>query len=100
MRINYLDTKHHHHGVLGRKAISKLFRRSHIFIDLSDYQAFGRSLIECMASGCIPVGPKQGAASEAIEHGVNGLLVNTDDEAAVTTSVSDLIRASKANRKI
>ena len=83
-----------HHGILDRKSVANLFRRSDIFIDLSDYQAFGRSLVECMASGCIPVGPTRGAASEAFEHGINGILVDVDNESAVIKDVSKLVAMS------
>lgn len=46
------DFAHHNHGVLSRNQVSALLRKSHLFIDLSDYMAFGRTGLEAMACAC------------------------------------------------
>lgn len=55
--------------VSGRTTMSSLFRRSDIFIDMSWWQAFGRTGVEAMACGCIPVMPLVGAAVEVCDSG-------------------------------
>lgn len=46
--------------VRGRGALADLYRRSDLFVDMSWWQAFGRSAVEAMACGCIAVFPKLG----------------------------------------
>ena len=75
------------HGVLKRSQVSALLRRSHIFIDLSDYQAFGRTGLEAMACGCISVVPVTGGTDEYIRHEQNGFAVDPRDEPNVLTTL-------------
>jgi len=88
-----------HVGLMNRQSIASLFSDVDIFIDLSDYQAFGRSVAECMASGCIPVGPKRGATNELIAPGVNGLIVNPEEEAATIDQIASLIKQNPDSRR-
>jgi len=44
-------------GVLDRWQVANTLRNSDLFLDLSDYQAFGRTGLEGMACGCVPVTP-------------------------------------------
>lgn len=52
------------HGVLTRPEVAKVLQRSDLFIDLSDYQAFGRTALEAMATGASVVVPKWGGTNE------------------------------------
>lgn len=79
------------HGVLTQTDVAALLRASDIFIDLSDYQAFGRTGLEAMASGCAVINPSLGGADEYVVHGENGLLVDTSDEDACVASLSRLV---------
>jgi GT2 family glycosyltransferase/glycosyltransferase involved in cell wall biosynthesis len=47
-----------------RKQIADFYRTADIFIDLSWWQAFGRTAMEAMATGCVAIMPLHGAASE------------------------------------
>jgi glycosyltransferase involved in cell wall biosynthesis len=51
-------------GHLSREGVAAVLRTSDIFLDLSDYQAFGRTALEGMACGCIPVLPQIGGADQ------------------------------------
>ena len=64
-------------GVLKRAEVPELLRHSDLFLDLSDYQAFGRTGLEGMACGCIPVVPVLGGTAEYAEHGRNAFVVDT-----------------------
>lgn len=75
-------------GRLSQTEVADLLRRSHALIDLSDYQAFGRSAAEAMACGCIALAPRLGGSQEFIADGVGGFLADT----AVPASVDDALR--------
>ena len=62
-------------------------------MDLSDYQAFGRTGLESMACGCAPVVPLHGGADEYAIDGVNALVVDTHSEDACFERIDALLRA-------
>ena len=71
------DFDYVNHGILTRTEVAELMKQSTIFIDLSDYQAFGRTGFEAMACGCIPILPIHGGAVEYASDGKNSLLVDS-----------------------
>jgi glycosyltransferase involved in cell wall biosynthesis len=79
------------HGVLRRPQVAELLASCDVFVDLSDYQAFGRTALEAMACGCMPVVPRRGGCDEFAQHGVNAWVVNTDDEQACFDGLLELI---------
>lgn len=86
------DFEYTNHGVLSRNQVSALLRKSHLFIDLSDYQAFGRTGLEAMACGCVSLVPSTGGTDEYISHGKNGFAIDPRDETAVINSVSSFVQ--------
>jgi|GEM_PF-1188738 len=68
-----------HRGVLTRPQVAELLRRTDVFLDMSMYQAFGRTALEAMACGATAVVPRLGGVWEFVEDGVNALAVNTSD---------------------
>jgi O-antigen biosynthesis protein len=68
-----------HLGLLSRSAVAGLLRDSDVFLDMSVYQAFGRTALEAMACGCTAVVPSVGGVWEFVEHGVNAMAVDTLD---------------------
>jgi glycosyltransferase involved in cell wall biosynthesis len=85
------DFNYHNHGVLLRSQVSALLRKSHLFIDLSDYQAFGRTGLEAMACGCGSLGPVLGGTDEYLVHGVNGYAVDPRDENLVFNTAKEFL---------
>lgn len=67
-------------GILRQQDVAALLQRADLFLDLSDYQGFGRTAAEAMACGTIAIAPAVGGASDFITHGVNGFLADTTDE--------------------
>jgi glycosyltransferase involved in cell wall biosynthesis len=65
------------HGRIRREEVASILARSTMFLDLSDYQAFGRTGLEAMASGCIPVLPNEGGVHEYAKHMHNSLIIDT-----------------------
>lgn len=80
-------------GVLDRPGVAALLARSHIFIDLSDYQAFGRTALEAMACGCTSAVPVHGGADEYAIDGINALVVDSFDEDECVRRLDGLIRS-------
>lgn len=78
-------------GRLIRDQVAQILRESSLFLDLSDYQAFGRTGIESMACGAIPVMPILGGASEFIKHGQNGYLVDTRVDDLIIDVIEEFI---------
>lgn len=76
------------HGILKRPQVADLLSKSDVFIDLSDYQAFGRTGLEAMACGCVPIVPEAGGANEYAVHQQNALVVDTRNEAVCFDTVS------------
>jgi|HubBroStandDraft_6_1064221.scaffolds.fasta_scaffold06201_3 GT2 family glycosyltransferase/glycosyltransferase involved in cell wall biosynthesis len=66
-----------HRGMLGRAEVASLLRESDVFLDMSVYQAFGRTALEAMACGATAVLPNVGGAWEFVEHATNALAVDT-----------------------
>jgi glycosyltransferase involved in cell wall biosynthesis len=85
--------------LLSSNQVATLFRHTDVFVDLSSYQAFGRSAVECMASRCIPVVPKVGGAAELVAGGA-GISVDTSDFEDIMRSLRNLLNESIINRRI
>ncbi len=80
-----------HRGILRRDDVAELLRSADVFLDLSMYQAFGRTALEAMACGATVVVPRLGGAAEFLRHGENGLSIDTLDGGAALGAVLDLL---------
>lgn len=83
-------------GQLKQTEVAALLREADLVLDLSDYQAFGRTAAESMACGCIALAPALGGAPDFLQDGVNGFLADTRDEAAVAAAVRRMMSLSDA----
>ncbi|MFT4037602.1 MAG: glycosyltransferase [Thermomicrobiales bacterium] len=88
------------HGVLTREAVAALLRECDIFLDLSDYQAFGRTGLEAMASGCAVVLPALGGVREYARHGENALLIDTSRAKLCMEAASALVTHADARQRL
>lgn len=79
------------HGSLLRPKVAALLARSDLFIDMSDYQAFGRTALEAMACGCAAVVPAKGGTYEYAIDQENALVLDTLNEADCFAAVSSLL---------
>jgi glycosyltransferase involved in cell wall biosynthesis len=93
------DFVFHNHGVLSRIQVSALLRKSHLFVDLSDYQAFGRTGLEAMACACTALVPSLGGTEEYIKHGMNGYAVDPRSESLVFDTINKFLGLSRAERQ-
>jgi glycosyltransferase involved in cell wall biosynthesis len=85
-------------GVLDRSEVAKVLRHSDLFLDLSDFQAFGRTGLEGMACGCVPVLPAFGGSGEYAEHGINCYVVDTRSDDEVMRVVEDFVSGRPQRR--
>lgn len=69
----------HHRGPLTRTEVADVLRGSDVFVDLSSYQAFGRTGLESMACGCTALLPAIGGVTEYARDGIDSFLVETGD---------------------
>lgn len=93
------DFQFSNHGVLSRKQVGTLFRNTDVFLDLSDYQAFGRSGLESMACGCVAVVPVFGGADEYAIDKVNSRVVDTRSKGSIISAISWYMEMSEPARK-
>ena len=90
-RLSTPETEVTNRGVLRRTEVPNLLRNADLFLDLSDYQAFGRSGLEAMASGCVPVVPVMGGADEYAVHGHNAFVVDTRSDEEILAAVDAFV---------
>lgn len=88
-----------HIGVLRRQEVGELFRGIDLFLDLSDYQAFGRTALEAMSCGCLAVVPAHGGAYEFASHGRNGFIVDTRSDGDILRSVEAFLGLAEPDRR-
>ena len=87
-------------GVLPREGVAALLRDTDVFIDLSDYQAFGRTGLEAMACGCAVVLPAEGGADEYAVHGENAVVVDTTSFEKVVVELTKLLDDEKSRQRL
>jgi hypothetical protein len=81
-----------HLGLLDRREVSELMRRSDVFIDASAYQAFGRTGLEAMACGAVPILPALGGVHEYAVHAQNALILSDGSASAIADAVVAIAR--------
>ena len=85
-------------GVLSQAQVATILRHSDLFLDLSDYQAFGRTGLEGMACGCVPVLPIFGGAGEYARHLSNSYLVDTRSDEEIMSAVANFVDSGAKRR--
>ena len=85
-------------GVLDRNQVANTLRYSDLFLDLSDFQAFGRTGLEGMACGCVPVLPIFGGTGEYAVHGSNSYVVDTRSDEEILGAVDQFV-TGRADRR-
>ena len=85
-------------GELRRREVAAVLRASDLFLDVSDYQAFGRTGLEAMACGCVPLLPLFGGADEYVRHWANGFLVDTRSDDEIIPAVGAFLDLAEAPR--
>jgi hypothetical protein len=79
-----------HLGLLNRPQVAELMRRCDVFIDASAYQAFGRSGLEAMACGAVPLLPALGGVHEYALDGENALILADAGPREIAAAIAGL----------
>lgn len=84
-----------YHGAVGGKARTDLLGGARALLHLIGFdEPFGLSVVEAMACGTPVIAYNRGSMPELIDHGVNGFLVDTVDEAiAAIDRIAEIGRA-------
>jgi glycosyltransferase involved in cell wall biosynthesis len=85
-------------GRLRQDEVPGVSRGTDLFLDLSDFQAFGRTGLESMACGCVPVVPVLGGSAEYAVHGRNAYVVDTRSDAAILEAVENFVKMTPQSR--
>jgi N-acetyl-alpha-D-glucosaminyl L-malate synthase BshA len=71
--------------------MGELYRRSHLYLLLSDYESFGLSALEAAAAGTPAVVSRAGGLTEVVEEGVTGALRPVGDVEAMAGAAVDIL---------
>lgn len=85
-----------YHGAVGGEQRIRALGSARVLLHLINFdEPFGLSVIEAMASGTPVIATRLGSMPELIQHGVNGFLVDSADEAiAVLDRIGELDRSA------
>ena len=95
-----LDSSFESRGILPREGVADLLREADVFVDFSDYQAFGRTGLEAMACGCAVVLPAVGGIYEYAVDEDNCLVVDTESVDDMAQAVTRLVKDSVLRRRL
>lgn len=85
----------HYHGAVGGTQRFEALGKARALLHLIDFEEpFGLSVVEAMACGTPVIAMRRGSMPELIEHGVNGFLVDTFEEA--TAAIEDAATLDRA----
>jgi glycosyltransferase involved in cell wall biosynthesis len=73
---------------------ARWLRAMDVFVLPSRFEAFSNALLEAMACGCCPIGANVGGTPELIEHGVRGLLFESEDLHGLTHALERVVMDS------
>lgn len=76
--------------------LASYYKTADIFVLTSNYEGYGRTIIEAEAAGCPVIMTDVGIAGEVIKHGENGLIVPVGDAQALTDAMSSVIKKRAA----
>jgi mannosyltransferase len=79
-------------GELPIAEVQRWYQRLTIYAFTSRNEGFGLTLIEAMSVGAALVATRAGAAEIVVDDGVTGVLVPTDDAAALAAALEPLMR--------
>ena len=78
------------HGSLGHDELVEKLKSAHVLVVPSSYEGFGIVYLEGMGFGLPAIGTTAGAASEIIEQGLTGYLIEPDDAQALFEHLQQL----------
>jgi glycosyltransferase involved in cell wall biosynthesis len=89
--VKDLNLSDHFHFVGGITNLREHLSASDIFVLPSRSEGFSNAIVEAMASALPVVATNVGGNAEAVKDGVSGFLVPSDDSAALSTAITQLL---------
>lgn len=83
-------------GVLPRKEMLDLLAGARLFVSATEYEAFGLSTVEAMATGTVPVVSRIPAFIDLVNDGETGYLADFNDPAAAAAIVEQALELPEA----
>lgn len=83
-------------GVLSQEDMLDVLAGASLFVSASEYEAFGLSTVEAMASGTVPVVSRIPAFEDLLAVGVTGFLVDFSDPEGAAASVAQALAMPEA----
>lgn len=85
--VNGLSSIVHFHSSLNNQPLIEKLKTAHVLVVPSSYEGFGIVYLEGMGFGLPAIGTTLGAASEVIEDGVTGFLIQPGDAHSLATKL-------------
>lgn len=79
VKKNNLHEKVHLYGKLSRAELFNFLNDQDIYINFSEFEGTSLTMLESMASGCVPIATNVSGVSDFIQNGVNGFIVDIGD---------------------
>jgi len=86
-----LEDKVHFTGAIPKRNVGQLLSQGHIFLNTTNYESFGVSVLEAAACGLCIVTTNVGELSYLWEDGVDALLVPPNDPDAMAVAVKQIL---------
>ena len=83
--------EYNNHQRLTPWKVAQLLSLSDIFLDMSYYQAFGRTGLEAMCLGCIPILPQEGGVGEYAVDRVNSVIEDSKNVDMVVKRILEIL---------
>ncbi len=93
-----VDSRIEMRGVLSRSEVGELLRTTDLFLDLSDFQAFGRTAIEAMSCGAMAIVPAHGGVYEYGIDGQNCFIVDTRHDESILRAIHSVFAMTHEDR--
>ncbi len=78
-------------GPLPKEDLMREIRAHNYYVSATEYEGFGMSVVEAMASGLIPIVQSIPPFQNIIQHGINGFLIDYDEPAQVAKQIAEII---------
>lgn len=83
-------------GVLPQDEMLDILAGARLFVSASEYEAFGLSTVEAMATGTVPVVSRIPAFTDLVAEGETGFLADFSDPAAAAATVANTLELPEA----
>lgn len=77
-------------GAVNNRELKELWKLAHVLVVPSQYEGFGIVYLEAMGHGVVPIASNAGGASELIDQGGNGYLIEADDVVSLRSTIERL----------